>query len=110
MMPGSAIGSTSSIENASLPKKRWRHIASAASVPSSSASSVAAAATCSDSPTASRMSGRRAAAANHCSVKPCSGKLNAALSVLKAYSAMTSSGRCNSPSPHQASSFNNGEA
>src|SRR5437588_8335446 len=56
MIPGSAIGSTSSSETALRPKKRKRCSAKAAAVPSSSATVVATSAALNDSPSAWRMS------------------------------------------------------
>ncbi len=52
MIPGSAIGSISSSEIASRPKKRERQTAAAASVPSTMATAVETAPTCSDSASA----------------------------------------------------------
>ena len=48
MMPGSAMGRMTASEIVSRPKKRARDIAAAASVPSTSASAVAIAATLSE--------------------------------------------------------------
>jgi hypothetical protein len=70
MMPGSAIGRISSSDTASRPKKRLRQTAAAASVPRIIATIVETAATCSDSSSASRMSGRWNATPNHFSVNP----------------------------------------
>ena len=64
MMPGSAIGRISRSEIVSRPKNRERQTAAAARVPSTSASSVDTAATCSDSASASQMSCRAHATAN----------------------------------------------
>ena len=68
MMPGSAIGRMRSSETASRPKKRERLTAAAASVPSTSATSVAMAATRALSVSAFQMSCRSQATANQCSV------------------------------------------
>ena len=84
MMPGRAIGRISISEMLSLPKKLRRYSAAEASVPSTKAIRVARQATCNDSLIASSTSGRAKATANHFSVKPLGGKLNAASSVLKA--------------------------
>ena len=84
MIPGRAIGSSSSSDTAFLPKKALRHRAPAASVPSTKAMAVDRAAILSDSVTACRMSLRPAASLNQRSVSPCGGKLKAASSVLKA--------------------------
>src|SRR2546421_9925836 len=70
MIPGSAIGSRSSSETASRPKKRKRWIAAAAAVPSTSAIAVAAAPTLSDSQSELRASGACQASWNQWSVKP----------------------------------------
>src|SRR5262245_5306107 len=70
MMPGNAIGSTNRSEIASRPKKRARASAAAAQVPSSSANTVATAATLSDKVSAAQISGRAAAMANHRVVRP----------------------------------------
>ncbi len=56
--------------NRLAPKKRARASAPAASVPSTSASSVAMLATFSDSPTAAQISARPHTTPNHFSVKP----------------------------------------
>ena len=56
-MPGRAIGSSSTNDTVSRPKKRNRWTANAASEPSRIAMSVAPAAACSESRSASRMSG-----------------------------------------------------
>ena len=69
-MPGSAIGSTTRNEIVSRPKKRWRATANAASVPSSSAISVAPVAAFIDVSSASRTPGLWNALSNHSSVKP----------------------------------------
>ena len=70
MMPGSAIGSTKSSVIDSLARKLLRASAKAASVPSTSATSVATLATMSDRRIASQMSSRANAASNQCSVSP----------------------------------------
>ena len=73
MMPGSAIGRISRSETVSRPKKRERQTAAAASVPSTSAISVEAAATWSDRRSASRTSGRA-----HATREPADGEARAA--------------------------------
>ena len=69
-MPGSAIGSTNSSVIDSLPVNSRRARANAASVPSSSASSVATAATASDRRIAAQISERANATSNQCNVRP----------------------------------------
>src|SRR3954447_22848519 len=58
MIPGSAIGSTNRSETDSRPKKRARDSAAPASVPKTSASSVAMSATFRDSQSGGHISGR----------------------------------------------------
>ena len=84
MMPGRAMGRISISEMPSLPKKSRRYSAAEASVPSTSAISVATQAICSDSLIDSSTSGRANATLIHFRVKPFGGKLKAASSVLKA--------------------------
>ena len=83
-MPGSAIGSSRSSDTTSRPKKRLRWTAAAASVPSTSAISVATDATRTDSQNAAQKSTRLNALPHHSKVMPGSGKVNAATSVVKA--------------------------
>jgi len=66
--PGRAMGSTKSSDMVSRPRMRERASAPAARVPSTSAAAVEAAATCSESERAARMSSRPAASGNHFSV------------------------------------------
>jgi len=68
MMPGSAIGRMNSSEIASRPKNDARASAPAASVPRTTATSVATVATRSDSPIAAQTSSRASATANHLTV------------------------------------------
>ena len=75
MMPGSAIGRMTRSEIASRPKNRARTIAAAQSVPRTSASSVATAATRTERPSACQTSGRPQATANHFVVSPGGGKV-----------------------------------
>ena len=63
--PGSAIGRMISSETVSRPKKRNRCSARAAMVPSTSATSVATMATCTDTQTASRAPWECQAACHH---------------------------------------------
>src|SRR5688500_4685213 len=84
MIPGSAMGSTTSSDTVSRPKHRDRATAAAQSVPSTRATSVEIAATRKDSPSAAQMSGRSQAAPNHRSVSPGGGHWNESSSVLNA--------------------------
>ena len=71
MMPGSAIGSTSSSEIASRPKKlRTRQRRSGQRAEDEVPRPWTSVATCSDRPSASQMSCRSQATANQCSVSP----------------------------------------
>ena len=72
-MPGSAIGSTIMRLSASRPKNAKRWIASDASVPSTTASTVAASPTCTLVHNASRAPVLRAASDHHWNVKPLGG-------------------------------------
>ena len=74
MTPGRAIGRMISRLIWSRPKKFVRAIAAETSVPSTIASAVAMLATLTDSASASQISGRFQAAANHCVVRPGGGK------------------------------------
>src|SRR5262245_729174 len=94
MIPGSAIGRTSSSEIESRPKNFERHTAAAASEPNTMASAVAIAATRSDNPSAAWMSSRASATANHLLVNAGGGNTNVASSALNAYSTMIASGTC----------------
>src|SRR5690606_31184232 len=94
MMPGRAMGRINSSEMASRPKKRERHTAAAASVPSTMAVNVETVATWSESHSASRMSWRCMAIANHFVVSPGGGNTKVFASVLKAYRTMNASGTC----------------
>ena len=84
MMPGSAMGRMTSSEMTSRPKNLVRATAAAASVPRTSAITVAILATLTERPRASQISGRFQATANHCSVKPGGGHLKLFSSVVKA--------------------------
>ena len=70
MMPGRAMGNRISSEIWSRPKNFARLIAAATNVPSTSASAVEIAATCSDRYSGGQMSARFHATANHLSVRP----------------------------------------
>src|SRR4051812_27158391 len=83
-MPGNAIGSANRTVSESLPKKRARASANAASVPSSTASIVAHAATRTDNHMAGQMSERANAAPNHLSVSPGGGNWYVRSSVVNA--------------------------
>jgi hypothetical protein len=83
-MPGRAIGRMKPMAIRSLPRNSRRASASAASVPSDTAASVAASATSAESKSAERTSSLPSAAENQRVVKPCGGKENALSSVLKA--------------------------
>ncbi len=72
--PGSAIGRISSSDTASRPKKLARASAAAASVPSTSATPVAASATSKLSWIAAHTSWRSQATPNHCVVSAGGGK------------------------------------
>src|SRR3990172_4260279 len=85
MMPGRAIGKTMKSERVSRPKNFDLHTAPAARVPRTKAITVATAATPSDSDSASRTSGLRAATPNHWVVSPGGGNRKLASSVVKAY-------------------------
>src|SRR5262245_58322065 len=74
-------------------------------VPRSAAIAVASAAIFNDSAIDSRTSSRPSAIPNQRSVKSWSGKLNALVSVLKAYMKMTRIGKCMKASPSQAADF-----
>src|SRR2546421_10930043 len=65
MIPGRAIGRTSSQEIASLPKKRKRETPKAAADPSSTAALVATSAALTESHSAARMSGSCQVCENH---------------------------------------------
>ncbi len=75
MIPGSAIGRTSTNETISRPKKRKRCTPNAASDPSARAAPVAIAAHSSDSHSAFCTSGSWIAGENHFVVSPVSGQL-----------------------------------
>src|SRR5690242_11703917 len=75
MIPGSAIGSTSSSDTASRPKKRKRPTAKAASDPSTTASDVAITPARTESHSAWRISGLFQVEANHLVDSPDSGQL-----------------------------------
>src|SRR3954453_23079071 len=92
MIPGSAIGSTSTNEISSRPKKRKRWTPKDASVPSASAMKVASAAALSDSQSACCMSGLWIAVENHFVVRPGIGQL-CTLDSLNAYRQMSAIGR-----------------
>ena len=96
-MPGSAIGRTNRNEIASRPKNAKRWIASAASVPSTIATSVAATPIWSDRTIASTRSLFAKATANQSVVKFAIGQVWARL-WLNAYRAMTTIGRYRNPS------------
>src|SRR5262245_34379508 len=102
MMPGSAIGSTSSTVMLSLPRKLPRAMPSAVREPSKIASRVATAATASDKRIAAQMSSRANAALNQCSVRPGGGNSYVRSAVVSAYSTITSTGRCMKARPAYA--------
>src|SRR5512137_770592 len=108
-MPGSAIGNTNSSVIDSLPLNVRRASANAASVPRTSASSVAAEATTSESRIDSQMSVRAKATSNQCSVNPGGGNWYVRSSVVKAYNAITQTGACRNTRPTAAITFVNGE-
>src|SRR5512139_702467 len=108
-MPGNAIGSTNSSVIDSLPVNVRRASANAASVPNTSASSVAAEATMSDSRIDSQMSVRANATSNQCNVKPGGGNWYVRSSVVNAYSTITQTGACRKTRPHAAATFVNSE-
>ena len=91
-MPGSASGRMTTNEIVSRPKNRWRETANAASVPSSSAISVAPVAAFTDVHSASRTPGLSIARPNQSSVSPGIGHFSVRRS-LKAYRKMTAIGR-----------------
>ena len=70
MMPGNAMGRMMRSDMTSRPKKREPLTAAAHNVPSTSAISVAIAATFTDTVSASQTSGRFQVTASHCVVKP----------------------------------------
>src|SRR5262245_53091340 len=102
MMPGSAIGIAKSTVSVCLPRKFPRASAKAASVPSSSAPTVAALATASDRRSAAHISLREKARSNQCSVRPGGGNWYVRSSVVNAYSRMISTGKCMNARPAYA--------
>jgi hypothetical protein len=91
-MPGSAIGSTTSSDSVSRPKKRWRWTANDRALPSSSATTVAPSAAFTDVHTAFLAPALSQARAHQSTVKPSGGQL-ATLAGLKDSTTTTSSGR-----------------
>ena len=104
MIPGSAIGITSSTVMLSLPRKLPRAMPSAVSEPRMIANNVATAATDNDRRIDAQMSDRANAASNQCSVSPGGGNSYVRSAVVNAYNTMTSTGRCMNASTAYAAS------